>query len=537
MMLSRFVGWSGVLWLCWAGSGVASDLVFDDLTNSSGLLPHIAGMMGHGGAWGDFDGDGLVDLMVGGFCDRPDGEYAPSAGPVPNRLFRNLGQGRFALVESDAIDRYGRTSGALFADLDNSGQLALYIANNAKPGPARAGTPDLQAEAKQQLSLLLRNLDGKFQDVSAGSGACPPELHTARNIAVLDVDQDGLLDLFVVEDRFRKNPRSVLFRNRGNFQFVDETRRWGLPEDVFGLGHATADLNDDGRPDLIVGHSNRCFLSTPDGFIESMALRDTFAQHPLHGEDWPCGVAIGDINRDGLLDVVIASHCETARNRVFLNTGLVRGVPTFRDATQELGLPEIVPVKCPHVEIQDFNNDGWPDLYFSASWRNEDGSVTPLIFLNTPGENGQRRFLAPRPISAPMVYYPAGPTADFDGDGRLDLFLVNWFAGDHGHLLRNTSQPRHWLAISVTGRNFNRMGIGSKIWVYRAQQMGVPQALLGYQEVQVGSGYASGQPAICHFGLDDVATVDVRVRLPHGTIVEQRNVSANQHRVVSEPGF
>src|SRR4051812_41263484 len=68
-------------------------IVFTDVTREAGLLGPLAGMMGHGAAWGDFDGDGRPDLYVGGFCDRPDSAYKPAPGPVPNRLFRNLGNG------------------------------------------------------------------------------------------------------------------------------------------------------------------------------------------------------------------------------------------------------------------------------------------------------------------------------------------------------------------------------------------------------------------------------------------------------------
>jgi hypothetical protein len=97
---------------------------FSDRTVESGVLAPLEGMMGHGAAWGDFDGDGRIDLYVGGFCDRPNAEYNPADSPVPNRLLRNLGDGRFEIVQQPAVSFHGRTSGAVFADLDNNSGVA-----------------------------------------------------------------------------------------------------------------------------------------------------------------------------------------------------------------------------------------------------------------------------------------------------------------------------------------------------------------------------------------------------------------------------
>src|SRR5262245_46776083 len=101
-----------------------SPIRFDDTTAAAGMKDSLAGIMGHGGAWGDYDGDGHVDLFVGGFCDRPDREYAPATGPVPTHLFRNLGGGKFEKV-GGATEFFARTSGAVFADLDGDGMLEL----------------------------------------------------------------------------------------------------------------------------------------------------------------------------------------------------------------------------------------------------------------------------------------------------------------------------------------------------------------------------------------------------------------------------
>ncbi len=508
---------------------------FIDKTDDAGLRASLAGLMGHGGAVGDFDGDGILDLFVGGFCDRPNAEYAPADGPVPCRLFRGLGANRFFPVDDPALEIFGRTSGALFADLDNDGTLELIVANNTRANSRHTIEP--QRAAQLQRSQLLKFRDGAWHDLSDASGICPESLLSARNIGAFDYDGDGRLDLLIVEDRFRPGPaRSVLLRNADNLTFRDVTAAAGLPDDVMGLGLAVADLNDDGRPDFFVPFGNRLFLSRGDGtYREAVELADVFRWTPLHGEDWPCGAAFGDLDGDGRLDLVLAIHCTTARNKVFLNRGLHDGVPQFVDVTADSGLADVVPARCPHVEIQDFDNDGRPDIYFSAAWKDDDGNIVPLIYRNvsTPGS---LRFEAPRPVAEPMVYFPAGPSGDFDGDGRLDLFLINWFADNHSRLLHNNSaSDNHWLQVRVAGRTFNRMGIGTKIRVYRAGHLGEAGHLLGYQEITIGYGYASGQAAIPHFGLGTVDAVDLHIRLPNGTTLERKHIAADQRLLIEEP--
>jgi hypothetical protein len=187
-----------------------------------------------------------------------------------------------------------------------------------------------------------------------------------------------------------------------------------------------------------------------------------------------------------------------------------------------------VPARCPHVEIQDFDNDGWPDIYISAGWLSDDGNVTLLIFRNEGMKDGLPRFVPPQPIKGPMIYYPAGPTGDYDNDGRIDIFTINWFQGNHCRLLHNESGNNHWLRVRVEGKKMNRMGIGAQVRVSKAGK------LLGFQEVTTGYGYASGQPAECHFGLGNETSVDVEVKLPDGRMLGQRNVNADAILTVKE---
>ena len=499
-----------MFWAIAAGV-VAGEIRFQDVTEEAGLLQPLKGIMGHGGAVGDVDGDGLPDLLVGGFADRPSEEYAPAEGPVSNVLLRNLGGGKFVRLDQKAVESFARTSGAVFADLDNDGDVDLYVANNTKGKSRKKEEP--QRTAQLTGSQLFRNDGGILVDVSEASGACPIGLRTARSIGVFDYDNDGLLDLLVLEDRFIKEPKSLLFRNLGGMKFEEANESAGLPDDVFGLGLAVADVNEDGRPDFFVGHSNRLFLSVgKNRYRESKDLNKVFEWTPLDGEDWPCGAAFGDLNRDGRLDLVLSIHHVVARNRVYLNEGVKDGVPRFRDVTKDCGLPESVPEKSPHVEIQDFDNDGWPDLYFSTAWMNSERKVEPLIYRNAGEEGGLPKFEGVREKrdGEKAVYYPAGPSIDADGDGKIDLFLINWFRGNHCRLLRNDSEGGNWLAIEVKGKTFNWQGIGTRVRVLARGK------LLGVQELSTGYGYASGQLARCHFGLGKEKEVDLELLFPGG---------------------
>jgi enediyne biosynthesis protein E4 len=516
-----------------AEPGASFPITFEDGTEKAGLKEPLAGIMGHGGAWGDFDGDGKPDLFVGGFCDRPNAEYKPAIAPVAAALFRNRGDGTFEHIKDTPATHFGRTSGAVFADLDNDDHPELYIANNAKGKVSKAAEP--QASASTKRSMLLKNVGGKLVDISKDSGACPDAILTARNVIPFDYDADGKLDLLVIEDKFTAKPRTALFHNEGDLKFRDVTKEVGLPEDMFGLGATVADVNGDGRPDIFVPHANKLFLSTKEGkYREATELKDVFAWKPLNGEDWPCGAHFADLNRDGRLDLVLAIHHMKARNRVYINDGLKDGVPQFRDVTDAVGLSEVVPVRCPHVEVQDFDNDGLPDIYLSAALL-QDGKATPLIFRNTGLKDGLPRFEPNFPVKNANAYFPAGPSADYDGDGRLDLFLINWFQGNHSRLMRNVSPEKKWLTVRVTGKTVNREGIGSRVEVFAAGAIGKPEKLLGVQEIATGYGYASGQMPIAHFGLNDAATVDVRVTLPGGKgAIDKPGVKANQVLVVKE---
>jgi hypothetical protein len=561
------VAWGWLLGaVLWAVAAAGQDdragtpFVFRDAGEESGLRPLLLGIRGHGAAWGDADGDGWLDLYVGTF--HTDG--------LPNLLLWNRA-GHFLLDDQAALRVSSRATGIVFADLDNDGDLDLYV--GSMPGPTGTRLAERAGRPLVGCTLFRNDGGGRFTNISAGNGACP-EQFGGRSVCVLDFDGDGLLDLLAGEDPlpgYNGSPTnsSRLFKNLGEMQFQDVSGDAGLPEGIPGLGVAAGDVNNDGWPDFFLassGGGNRLFLNTGQGtFLEAPGSRETFAWPTARGDNMVCGVAFGDVNRDGLLDVVLGQHyerpwVEPVANRLYLNRGLREGVPMFEDVTDRVGLVPL-PMKAPHVEIQDFDNDGWPEIATSVV-KFAGGRPHPVIFRHlglrdglpqfradalsvnafpTPDDRATRRpgELFDRLIRERTILYTApGPVGDYDNDGRLDLFLPSWWPELPSLLLHNETPGGGWLEVRVEGSGqVNRQGIGSRVNLYPAGRLGDPAMLLASREIAVGYGYASGQPAVAHFGLGDIEAVDLEVILPHqrGTL-HRRQVRAKQRiTVVTAP--
>ncbi len=364
-----------------------SFFTFKDAGDETGLFPHVGGIAGHGVAWGDVDGDGWPDLYVGTFGGHP-------YGSKPNQLFRNR-QGRFELDPQPAMGILGRANGAAFVDLDNDGDLDLYLSNHAIKGRS-----DETKHYFEPNHLFRNDGQGKFTDVSADSGATPTQ-NAARSVTALDYDGDGLLDLLVGECYFQGGEsRSRLYHNLGNFKFKNVTTEVGIPEQVTGFGVAAGDVNNDGWPDIFIAgrhHGNKLFLNDGQGKFRPSKQNELFQwDNYKTGDDTPCGVCFGDVNRDGLQDLVVGSHFALPWTmggvsiRLYLNRGIKGGEPTFENVTDAVGLVPLM-MKSPHVEVQDFDNDGWPDIYTSIVKFAGDKPY-PVIFKNVSKSSGAPKF-------------------------------------------------------------------------------------------------------------------------------------------------
>lgn len=540
-----------VLSLASASSTFASEntkLVFRDVATEMGLFPAAEAIFGHGAGWGDADGDGKVDLFLSTFGDKADSK---------KNVFFFQRDGKFVPAGQPALEYACRGNTALFVDLDNDGDLDLYVSS----------MPNLK---KQIVGCKLFRNDGagKYVDITTESGACP-EAFGGRSLSALDYDGDGLLDLIVGEDPlkgYNGSPTlsSRLFHNDGNLKFTDVSREAGLPENVPGHGTCAGDFNDDGLPDFYLAATkggNKMFLNVGGGkFREATELTALFNwpnANPKR-DDYVTGCATGDVNLDGKLDLIVGSHFDSPWTdkvgpRLFLNRSTSKESPKFEEATEAAGVVPLA-LKCPHVEIQDFNNDGLPDILVSIiKFVGDKGQ--PIIYRNTGIKNGvpkfvldgwdvndfpaaddleltkSKNFYVKMLENHKITYTAPAPTADFDNDGKLDIFFNSWWIEQKSQLMKNETPGGKWLQVVVKGdgKKMNAQGIGANIKLYEAGKLGDPAAIVGHKEMAIGFGYVSGQPAIAHFGLGDRATVDVEVTLPHGKgKLERKGVPADQ---------
>lgn len=496
--------------VCWNAEPApgTDEVSFADETDSLGLVDALTGMRGHAAAWGDVDSDGSVDLFIGTFATARTEIYQERGadGPAPDRLLLG-GAGMFESVDGFP-EQYGRTSGAVLVDLDGDGDLDLVASRNVTEREDGVAT------------AILENTAEGFVERESG---IDPALG-GRSVGVLDYDDDGMLDLVILEDHYRGGS-SQLYRNQGGLVFEDVTGQVGFPEDVHGLGLATGDLNNDGYPDLFVAGSNRLFAGTGSGFTEvpgAVGDWETFGP-----EDDVSGAAIADVNRDGWLDLVVGHHFNSTVDRgssvpvrLYLNDTAEPGGPIeLLDVTEAAGLTGL-PTKAPHVEIADIDNDGWPEIVTSASA--SDGSA-PAVFSHMGLEDGVPQFVTPEGLGSPQ-YWVTAPTSDINRDGRLDLIAVEWEPALPSILFVNQTASGNWLQVSVSD---GVGGVGARVEVYEEGQAGDVDALLGARDITASLGYTAGVELIAHFGTGEATVVDIVVKRRGSDPVSLSGVAAN----------
>ncbi len=498
-------------------------------------MPEI---MTGGAAWLDFDDDGDLDayLVQGGRYGSPD------ASPG-NRLFENLGKGRFAAVEvgspstaepNDLADT-GYGMGVATGDADGDGQVDLYITNVGRN------------------TLLLNRGAGRFIDATEAAGVG----HTGwgSSAVFVDYDRDGDFDL-MLSNYLRWSPQTevrcfsdrgtadycspqsydapapdVLYENLGDGTFRDVSAASGLGAVAgTGLGVVASDFDGDGWLDLFVandGMPDHLWINLRDGRFEERAMAAGCALDRSGKAKAGMGVTVADIDSDGDSDLLVG-NLNTESDSLFRNQGGI-----FSETTARAGLAAISrPFTRFGKAWADFDNDGLYDL-FQANGRvtqhGEPFSADPfaepnLLYRGLPAATFEE--ISPRGGTLPTLYATSRGAAfgDFDNDGGIDILVVNRDAAVH--LLHNRSPGRgHWLILDLRERSgASALGATVLLDTSAGSRLFNVQSAYSYQ--------AASDPRV-HIGLGttDHATT-VRVTWVDGTETELSNLTPDTvHRL------
>jgi hypothetical protein len=520
---------------------------FEDIAGKVGLdFKHDAGpvdgnfhmpqIVGAGAALFDFDGDGLLDLLLlntGG----PKGEK--------NRLFRQLPGGTFQDVSAGCgLDFNGFTFGVAVGDINND------------------GLPDVAISQLGHVRLFFNLGKGKFREVTQEAGIQNGNLW-AMSMAFVDYDRDGLLDLFVVNNlaydpnwpcsapdgrrdycapKNFKGTSSKLFRNLGakeGIRFQDVSFEAGVLKPGPGLGVIAADFTGDGWPDIFVandGAPNHLWVNQRDGTFKEEALARGVAVNAMGQAEANMGIGWGDVDGDGLEDVFV-THLDVETNTMW-RQGPVRG--QFADWTTFSGMhkPKWRATGFGTV-LGDFDCDGHLDAAITNGAVSRGKAIPnhPLgqhwseysqrnqLFAN----DGKGRFKDISPGTPALCGTPnvgrCVAMGDVANDGSLWL-VVTQIAGP-ATLLKNVVPKRgSWLSLRVIDPRYKRDALGAEVVIKAGGRTQI-------RTVQSNGGYLTANDPRAHFGLGSATEAEwIQVRWPDGLLERYKGVPANKHYVL-----
>lgn len=492
----------------------------------------------------DFDQDGWPDVYLPqGHCwPEADEDHAADL-ESRDRLFRNLGDGRFSDVTSAAtLTGRGYGQGATIGDFNSDGFPDVYVATLGRN------------------RLYRNNGDGTLSDVSSESGTSGDRWTTSCLMA--DLNGDGLADLYAVNyltapdltDRIchhqdgrprRCSPfdfeaaQDQLFLNLGDGRFEDVTDASGITiPGGKGLGIVAADFDGSGRLSLFVAND-----MMPNFYFEnqtpSPGSKPLFAESALtagvaydaEGHAQGCmGIAIGDVREDGLLDLFVSNY--------YLESNTLyeqRPDHSFVDVTRRAGLRELsLRMLGFGTQFLDADLDGWSDLALLNGHVDDetDRGVPfhmPAQFFRNRG-NGTFAELSLDELGPWFAgrYLGRGlARLDWNRDGREDMVATN-LDSPVALLTNRTTGGGHSLRLTLHGVNSNRDAIGTKVRVIVAGREWVKQ-------LTAGDGYESSNQRQFVFGIGNTSSnALVTVQWPSGKTQQFENVRVGMHYVAIE---
>jgi hypothetical protein len=506
--------------------------VFTDVTATSGItfsrsfgdrdLSNIVEGTGSGACVFDFDRDGRLDIYF------PQGRWETTVsdnrgrdliGKLSNALYRGTGAFTFEDVTQKAgVAGRNFAFGCSVADYDDDGHEDLIVLTYKGP------------------ELYHNDGNGTFTDVTKKAGL--EDSRWSLNAVWLDFDRDGDLDVYVTnylqydEGKFRSfyaasgypgplsynGVGSTLYRNEGNGTFRDVTKAAGVDKPGGRAMSATAaDLNADGWMDIYVANDsmeNYYLENRRDGTFAEKALNLGLAFGQNGQGVSSMGPAVADVDGDSHLDILIPD--------MDYGSLLSRDGAFYVDRIGPSGLAVI----CGQYTgwgavLADFDNDGWPDVFIANGNAHHEYPEDAVLARNA----GNGTFVDVAANSGPYFktkWTSRGATwADFDGDGNVDLLVVD--TSGPPHLLRNGGvNGRHWLKVDAIAKGGRRTAIGARVTVTVSGRTLV-------QDVIGANGYLSHGDTRVHVGLGVATKADaVHVRWPDGSTDEWKDVKADQ---------
>ena len=496
---------------------------------------HLIKMNGSGGAWLDYDLDGDWDL----YLVNCQGEEAG----ITNSLYENLGDGKFMKASETGAEDIGEGMSVSVSDYDNDGDSDLFITNYG------------------DFKLFRNNGDKTFSDVSTIAFPDGIKDWWYGGSTWGDYDLDGDLDLYVAGYvDFSRRPQytslrfpmdfgglpNTFYRNNGNGTFTDITPELNILTDASRKSMQVVfhDFNDDGLPDLFVANdtdANGFYLNRGDGTFKIFS-----GPSGLSTTDGSMGLALGDMNNDGMTDIVYTNYAAEVNTLAYLVDNNSSNDGNLKNAVfiHSFDSPMVHKLSWPNISwgpgLFDMDNDGDLDLFFANGHLNSvsgDNRQSNLLF-----ENDGKGFYKDISNSSGILatgkrIHRSAMFADYDNDGKIDMFItVNGQQIEDGKgntifdvnqgrgiLLQNRSKTKNnWIKVRLEGVQSNRDGFGTVVNI-RSNNMNQKQSLVS------GQGYFSNHAQELYFGLGNSDMVDmVEIKWPSGLKQIFNDVSPNQ---------
>jgi enediyne biosynthesis protein E4 len=498
--------------------------VHDNGATGDFFMPEI---LGSGGAFLDYDNDGDLDIYLVQGAPLTPGQRSPAG----NRLFRNDGATadgtpRFTDVTDAAVGLKTVGMGVAVGDVDNDGWLDMYVT------------------AFGSNVLYRNNGNGTFADVTAEAGVDDPRWSTSA--AFLDYDRDGDLDLIVVNyvaftvagnrvctdhagARDYCPPGAYLplptrfFRNEGGLRFTDVTTesRLGTAYGA-GLGVAIGDFDLDGWLDIYVANDatpNQLWMNRHDGTFEDRALLAGVAVNASGRPEGSMGIAVGDMENDGDEDLFV-TNIVAETHALYANDG--HG--NFDDIRSRSGLAAMTAEMTAFgTDWFDYDHDGLLDLFVA------NGAVSILerlrgdpfpyrlrnqLFHNEGAGRFADRTAAAGPALERVEVSRAAAFGDVDNDGDIDVLVTN----NNGpvRLLLNEANARGGPSTPNWIEIALRSDSGNRFGLGARVGVRVGQTTRWRRARTDGSYLAAGDTRV-HVGLGSAARVDgITVEWPDG---------------------